>query len=257
MSAEVNTEISITGTADEITAILGVLRMYETERYQQYQSTRQCAYISGVRITGTESKQYLKDMTDEEVRRAASEYKNLLLVEASGPYGYYSTLEEVGLFEDMAEAAPRASFSGSSEGYITGASVALNGELREGLLQISHYYEAEEEWDEGYIEEIVRRVPYHRFTELFKINATEFDKDDYEDFIANIMSEKTFPEMKYKRFKKYCRESKVDNEGYEGAIEILKAKGVVDFDTYRSLTEDERWDPERNYDPVAKRYIEK
>jgi len=256
MSAEVNTEISITGTPDEITAMLGVLRMYETEKYEQYQSTRRCAYISGVRITGSESKQYLKDMTDEEIRRAASEYKNLL-VEASGPYGYYSTLEEVGLFEDMAEAAPMAGFSGSSEGYITGASVALNGELRKGLLHISHYYEAEEEWEEGYIEEIEKRVPYSRFIKLFQINMDEFDEDDYKDFIANIINEKYFPEMKYKRFKKYCRESKVDNERYEAAIEILKTKGVVDFDTYRSLTEDERWDPERIYDPVAKKYIEK
>lgn len=159
MSADIKTAIVINGSPEELEAMLKALSFFETEMYEQYKKKQRCAYIDKVRIWGSERKVYLNDLSDEKIRALVSKSENSLIIEAEGPYGYYSMLEEVGLFEYLAEAAPTAGFSGSSEGYITGAEVALNGELKNGLLNTSHYYREDEEedmveddcWDSGKI----------------------------------------------------------------------------------------------------------
>ncbi|HCW72590.1 MAG TPA: hypothetical protein DHM90_01045 [Clostridiaceae bacterium] len=114
--------------------------------FEQYQSSHRCAYLIHLTL-GNKKGEYLKDMSDDRIWSLVSKTDNSVFVDAAGPYGYYSMLEEVGLFEAMSEAAPSAEFTVSSSGYVTGASVALNGELRDGLLRIANFCEADEDGD--------------------------------------------------------------------------------------------------------------
>ena len=148
MSADVITEIRISGTKEEIKAMLLVIRDFENEKYVQYKEKRDCAYIQSVRVTSNGRSSYTKVMSDEEIDSFVSVCSNTVDITANGPFGVYYTLEDVRLFETISEAAPKAVFSGSSEGYITGASVALIGKLKEGILHLQNYYEADEDMNE-------------------------------------------------------------------------------------------------------------
>lgn len=255
MSAYIDTEIEVCGTPGEIQAILKVVRCFVTEKFEQYKIKRDCAYFVWVRIKGNAREKDLKDMTDEQIKAFVSESGDTLNIEASGPYGRFSTLDEVGLFETIAEAAPTATFSGCSKGYVTGADVTLMGEFRNGLLYISNYYEPDEGRTEVYQEKIKEHLPYSVFVDLFKVDKDKFDEDCYSDFIDQVIGQEGFPKMKYNQFMEYCEEAGVDEDEYEVAIEKVKNLDLMDYETYRDCTEDDRWDTERVYDPVAKKYV--
>lgn len=153
MSADVITEIRISGTKEEIKAMLLAIRYFENEKFVQYKEKRDCAYIQSVRVTSNGRSSHTKVMSDEDIDAYISVCSNTVDITANGPFGVYYTLEDVGLFETISEAAPKAVFSGSSEGYITGASVALTGKLKEGILHLQNYYEADEGEDEEDAEE--------------------------------------------------------------------------------------------------------
>jgi len=153
MSADLITEIQISGTQDEIKAILQVIRYFENEKHEQYKKKRDCAYIERARISSKGRSSHIKDMSDNEIKAFIAECGYTVNFEANGPFGVYYMLEEVGLFEAMADAAPTAVFTGTSDGYVTGATVALKGELLNGILHLQNYYEADEEWDEDVLED--------------------------------------------------------------------------------------------------------
>ena len=74
-----------------------------------------------------------------------------------GPYGVFGLLEEVTLFEEMAEAAPMAYFDGMMAGFNAGGDQAKKGVLENKPLHLYIDYpddewdEEEEEWDEEMI----------------------------------------------------------------------------------------------------------
>jgi hypothetical protein len=148
MSADLITEIQIRGTKEEIMAILQVVRYFENEKYEQYKEKRDCPYIQSVRISSNGKSLMTKGMSDNDIDTFISDSGNEVNLSANGPFGVYYMLEDVGLFEAISVAAPTAAFSGSSDGYITGASVALTGELLNGTLYLRNYYEADEDQNE-------------------------------------------------------------------------------------------------------------
>jgi len=255
MSAYIDTEIEVCGTPGEIQAILKVVRCFVTEKVEQYKIKSDCVYFVWVKVKGNAGEKDLKDMTDEQIIAFVSESGDTLYVEASGPYGRFSMLDEVGLFETIAEAAPTATFSGCSKGYVTGADVTLKGELRNGLLYISNYYEPDEGRTEVYQEENMERLPYSVFVDLFKVDIDKFDEDCYSVFIDEAIGEEGFPEMDYAKFKGYCKEAGVDQDEYEATIDKIRALDLMDYETYRDCTENDRWDPDKIYDPVEKKYV--
>lgn len=156
MSADVITEIHVRATQKEIKAILQVLRYFENEKYDQYMKKRSCPYIQNVRISSKGKSLITKEMSDNDIDTFISDFDNEVNISANGPFGVYYMLEDVGLFEAISVAAPTAAFSGSSDGYITGASVALTGELLNGTLYLRNYYDA----DEDQIEETYENMKF-------------------------------------------------------------------------------------------------
>ena len=145
MSADFNTSITVAGTAEEIVAILKVIKEYEEEKPKQYQEEHNCGYIEYVRINKKmeffgAGEKHLKNMSEEEIAAYIAALKGVLYVEAAGPYGAFGWLEEVDLFKDMADIAPTASFSGWMSGFDTGSDQTVKSELKDGLLHLYYKY---------------------------------------------------------------------------------------------------------------------
>ena len=183
MSADLNTAITFHGNKAELSAIMKILRNYETEKLEQYRTQRNCGYINWVTVSGESGECRTEKMTDEEIESFASTAGTKVIINASGPWGVFNFPGDVGLFEAMADVAPNAMFTGHMDGFITGADVSCSVELRDGLMHISEYAIPDEEFPELYTEDFKKKLPYAKFCKLFKVDKEEFDKDSYEEFI--------------------------------------------------------------------------
>ena len=148
-AADFNTGVTLRGTREELLAMLKVLKSYATEKHEQYAKERNCAYLNSVYLARYQSAglgQRINDMTDEDMLNLIDTCKNVIDVDASGPYGRFGFLSEVDLFREMAEAAPTASFEGGMGGFSTGGDQAAAYELKDGLLYCK--YAEGEDWEE-------------------------------------------------------------------------------------------------------------
>ena len=50
MSADLNTEITMKGTEEELFSLVKVIQSFETEKYEQYNTKHDCGYIEFCRI---------------------------------------------------------------------------------------------------------------------------------------------------------------------------------------------------------------
>ena len=117
MSRELEMSVSMQGTSEELLAMLKVLVNYETKlrdtywdniRNNQADLNDDCGYLENVRTAdGIE----LKDLTDNELQKLA-ESRNKISISAVGPFGTFAEPGDNCFFEDLAEAAPNAAFSG-------------------------------------------------------------------------------------------------------------------------------------------------
>lgn len=164
MAADFYTEMELSGTKKEVLAMLKIIRKYETENYERYKNHRDCAYIEGVSISGTNDDNDgdvydLEDMTDKELLEIIDENGCQICVTASGPWGRFGFLDEIDLFRDMAEAAPDAEFDGNISGFNAGGDQDAEFELVDGLLYCRYAFpgdeylddeddEADEDWDD-------------------------------------------------------------------------------------------------------------
>lgn len=252
MSADLNTCISMQGTAEELLSMLRVLSVFETDNAAQYFCRHDCAYIEDVTISTSGGKCIsLKDSADEDLASFVSGIKKKLQIQAYGPWGAYYDPSEVGLFEALADSAPTARFSGSIKGFVTGARVALTADFKDGKLYMSAFTMPYEAFSEIYMEDVEKRLPLAEFCRIFRIDRDEFDSDDYEAFI----DEEGFPDdIDFDTFTDLCECSEIDEEQYDAAIEKVVALGIIDYDTFCDSIDEDRYSVKRVYDPVTKIY---
>ena len=190
MSAGIDTEITVKGQKDELYSFLKVLRKFETDNYKRYKSDRDCAYIEWVDLNNGNKAVRLEKMSDDEIREFIDLCDNGIAVTASGPYGRFGELGEVGLFEEMAEAAPFASFVGHISGFITGADVGLDAELENGKLTLSELYlpdDMQPDYDESdvesYEEELdnIREECTSTYTYTYDTASEKWEWEEWED----------------------------------------------------------------------------
>lgn len=254
MSADLNTGITFYGNKEELSAIMKVLRTYETEKLEQYRTQRNCGYINWVTVSSESGDCRTEKMTDEEIDAFASTAGTKLTIHASGPWGVFNFPGDVGLFEAMADVAPNAAFQGHMDGFITGADVSCSAELREGLMYISEYAIPDEEFPELYTEDFMKKLPYSKFCKLFKVDKEEFDKESYEEFIYEAGDEGFPNDIDYDTFIDLCFGSEIDEDKFEDAIEKASELGVVDFDTFREDIDRDDYAEKRIYNPTTKTY---
>ncbi len=254
MSADLNTAITFHGNKAELSAIMKVLRTYETEKLEQYRTQRNCGYINWVTVSGASGECRTEKMTDEEIESFASTAGTKVIINASGPWGVFNFPGDVGLFEAMADVAPNAMFTGHMDGFITGADVSCSVELRGGLMHISEYAIPDEEFPELYTEDFKKKLPYAKFCKLFKVDKEEFDKDSYEEFIYEAGDEGFPSDIDYDTFVDLCYGSEIDEDMFDEAIEKVAELGIVDFDTFRDDIDRDEYAEKHIYDPKTKTY---
>lgn len=261
MSADLNTEITMKGTEEELFSLVKVIQSFETEKYEQYKTKRDCGYLESCRIVAGEANWFktfsegksLKGLSDMEIQSLISSANGEISISTGGPYGVFSELSEVGLFEEMACAAPSAYFKGVSSGFVTGADVSLTGELKEGILYLTEYNMPDEAIPEMYAEAIEKVLPHSKFCSLFKVDEGEFDDECYFDFIMEA-GDAGFPEIEYDEFIEYCDSSEIDEEEYNEVIEKVRNMGLVSLDDFREGIDTDECSEHGTYDPVKKKY---
>lgn len=140
MSADLNTEITLEGNKKELLAFIKVLRVFERDRLKQYEDGEGCAYIESVELDNGLDNVSLEDLTLKEIREFISDCEeNSIQVECSGPYGKFGKLSETGLFEALADAAPKASFDGQMTGFTSGGDIGLDANFGDGELYVSEF----------------------------------------------------------------------------------------------------------------------
>lgn len=155
MSADFNTSIKMSGTKEEVLAMLAVAKKYATEKQQQYREKRDCEYfvsiyIKSARDTGFGLGESLVEMADEALGKLLDDCNCAVCVNASGPYGVFGTLDELFVFEEMAEAAPNATFTADIDGFNSGGCQRAKFVLENKLLHISAYSEEEDfDYEDG------------------------------------------------------------------------------------------------------------
>lgn len=175
MSANIYTFITLKGNADELFSLLKALQTFESETQKEYRQNSDCGYIESAEIKIGSKRMQLEMLSDDQLRSLVSGKKKEITVNAEGPYGVFSELGGVGLFEALAKAVPTAYFKGCSSGFMTGAEVSLDGELKDGLLSLSSFYlpdeekpEDEDDMDDNFIASYTTNSIYDPLTKTYK-----------------------------------------------------------------------------------------
>ena len=250
MTADYQLELAMEGNIVELKSMLMVVGFYTGEREQSFSSVK----VSGKEID-------LKNITDAIIREASASGK--INVTAYGPWGRYSELNDVDLFREMAEAAPKASFCAEISGNGQYEVQNLKCELKEGLLNIETYFESNEAGVEAWTKDFVKKLPYDKFKELFKVSGDDFDQESYED-LAEELEDVFYDSFEDADFDEFvgCVESHdgetalEEDEFREIVTSKLASLGIMEgmeFEESNELGETNEY----VYDPLQKKYVGK
>lgn len=281
MSADLSTEIKITGTKEELTNMLKVIFNYTTINYEQYKQTGVGLYLDLVTVKSNNKKIKITQNTKEsEIEEFSNSLKTTLELEAGGLYGSIGSFDDIAsnsekiplsiredlkqfpyisslspaLFKDLATAAPNANFKGIFSGFITGADVSLEAELKNKKLYLSSYYEDNEFFSEIYPKAIMKQLSHAKFCKIFKVDKDDFDKDCYIDFINEAIRYEGFPDMDYDDFTSYCDSTELDEDEYEEALEKIENIEFIDFDTFYDNYNKSELTTSAIYNPLTEKY---
>ena len=221
MTADYELELTMEGSMDELRSMLEVVGFYDGDRPQ---------YFSCIKVEGKEID--LKNLTDTLIKEVSASGK--VNVTAYGPYGHYMELNDVGLFREMAEAAPEASFIAEISGSGTYEVQNLKCELKEGLLNIITYFEANDADTETWAEDFVKRLPYDKFKTLFKVSGENLDDLSYEH-LAQELNEVFYEGFEYADFDSFVscvednyQETELDEEEFREIVtNKLSLLGII------------------------------
>ena len=254
MSADLNTSITMRGSFEELLSMIKVLQLFESEKLQQYRTTKDCGYIEWVNVQGASGVIRTSELSEQKLIEFLSNAGNELIIDAAGPWGAFCEPGEVGLFEALSEAAPNAFFDGNINGFVTGADVSHIGKLIDGKLHLTDYYVADETFPELYVEEVEKKLSYSKFCKLFNVDKEEFELEYYSDFIMEA-SEEGFPnEMDYDTFMEFCDCAEIDEEQFENALNQVADLGIVDFETFCESINEDDFSTKSVYNPIEKVY---
>ena len=233
MHADYETQIHFSGTDDECAAFLDVLSLYKDRKHSG-------AYFS------------LSDLP--EIRKQKTNTFDIII---GGPWGSYSLLNDVGLFREIAEAAPDADFKGIITGSGTYEEQSLKAILKDRKLYIETTFFSYEEMDDGYINYVESKLPYRKFVKLFKIEDEDFDRDTYEECLGEMLfsdEESALADFGYEDFCEAFGDDLFDEETFDTAHEeIVKLNLKCGYEYRESEMND--FGSRYIYDPIAKAYI--
>ena len=120
MSACIDTNITMKGSLEEL---LDMIKVLEDSKY-----------LSGHMI----KKKYIKDISEEELKKLIEDSNNEITIDMMGPYGIFEELSNTKVFETLADVSPNAYFMGTMEGFTGSSNVSLTGKLENKKLYLSY-----------------------------------------------------------------------------------------------------------------------
>lgn len=233
MAADINTNIKLKGTKEEIMNIIKVIKDNK--------------YLSGHTING----KYIDNMLDNEIEGLIEKNNNEISIEADGPYGNYVTLPDTKIFESIADTSPNASFTGISKGFQGSSDVELTAELKDKKLHLIYTHTTDEYGYNEYLDYVNELLPIEEFCELFKIDEEDLDEEDYEDFFTS-----EYPDIiNLKRFKEYFSYSNINESEFEEAQNKYEKLKIYDFNAFEQIKAEESA-KEWIYNPIDKSLTE-
>lgn len=175
MTADYSTNICIDGTTEDLLAMLAVVRKY-LPAPPKYRPDIRFDWVTIWRKSdkSTFYLEKLYGMKEEEQQQFLDTFEGELSISAAGPFGYFDLISSIPLFQNMAHAAPCASFDGSISGYTSYDESELEAELKDGKLRIIDRYRDNEGY--SYEKESVYDVSANSNTNAEDIADTQENK---------------------------------------------------------------------------------
>ena len=229
MSACIDTNITMKGSLEEL---LDMIKVLEDSKY-----------LSGHMI----KKKYIKDISEEELKKLIEDSNNEITIDMMGPYGIFEELSNTKVFETLADVSPNAYFMGTMEGFMGSSNVSLTGKLENKKLYLSYSDTSSVGGYESYMKYLDKVFPKKKFCKLFKIDLDDLDEEDYEDFFTceylNMIDIDSFMD--------YFSYSEIDEDEFIEAQKKFEKLNIYDYYSFETISAEENaidW----VYDPVNK-----
>lgn len=229
MSACIDTNITMKGSLEEL---LDMIKVLEDSKY-----------LSGHMI----KKKYIKDISQEELKKLIEDSNNEITIDMMGPYGIFEELSNTKVFETLADVSPNAYFMGTMEGFTGSSNVSLTGKLENKKLYLSYSDTSSVGGYESYMKYLNKVFPKKKFCKLFKIDLDDLDEEDYEDFFTceylNMIDIDSFMD--------YFSYSEIDEDEFIEAQKKFEKLNIYDYYSFETISAEENaidW----VYDPVNK-----
>ena len=229
MSACIDTNITMKGSLEEL---LDMIKVLEDSKY-----------LSGHMI----KKKYIKDISEEELKKLIEDSNNEITIDMMGPYGIFEELSNTKVFETLADVSPNAYFMGTMEGFTGSSNVSLTGKLENKKLYLSYSDTSSVGGYESYMKYLDKVFPKNKFCKLFKIDLDDLDEEDYEDFFTceylNMIDIDSFMD--------YFSYSEIDEDEFIEAQKKFEKLNIYDYYSFETISAEENaidW----VYDPVNK-----
>lgn len=262
MAADLNTFIELEGTLEEAKSMIAVIKDYCGHGHD---ASLDFPRISSKKKFDGKNDVLLETLTEDALEAFLTKCKKKIFIEAGGPYGSYGRVDEAGLFEAIAEAAPTAKFKAHTIGFTTGQRDDFAAELKKGKLHLTYSClpddyeinddaddEMDEDWftekntydpiekkykkqysEEDYVSSMINKMPLNEFKNLFGLSKSEISNDEYRDYIFECYCSYSFPEMDFDDFKYTFPAAEIDEEEFNMNVTIAIEKfGLVRFETF-------------------------
>lgn len=250
MSADIGTTMTLTGTADEMFAMLMVFKKYD-------ESIADKVYFSSADISDQSSCEDLMGMVEAAVRNFISKNEGDIFISAEGPYGYFGFLDEVDVFREMAEAAPGAKFHGSVHGVIMGSELqTMECILENNLLRTKYCCLEYDEIDNAYADFLCGVYPYSKFVKNFGLDS-DFSEESYRELIRENIDD-IYVYMDFEKFTEWMKvytAAEINEDAFDAFMDELENSDAFDRDSF----EEDLFASEAEitvYDPVKKCRVE-
>lgn len=251
-TADLDFNIEITGTTQEVVSILEI--MFE------YNNGKDGVYFSFTSVNTGDKVFSLHRSNKDEILSAVRSSGGAVKINSSGPFGKYGELDDVDIFREMAQAAPGAGFTASINGFAGYADQSLKATLVDGLLHISTFYLSDDSRGDAELEYFSTYLPYKKFIDLFHLDGKQFDEQTYEDFIVENLSccdsiGEFFEDTDYEEFIDLLdAECPLTEDEYN---QVAQQFTEMDCECYEDYLEREGFAQceEYTYDPVEKKYL--
>lgn len=246
MTADYELKLELFGNPEQLKGMLEIVGLYTNDGGKP-------AYFTFIEVN--DNKIDLTNVPEDIISDGS------VVVKAFGPYGSYGYLNDVSLFRDLAEAFPNGKFKAEISGSATYETQNLKCELKDGLLNIETFFEANDEELYAWCEYVMEKLPYKKFKKMFKIHGEDFDEDYYKGLLEELggVFYDDWSDLEFDEFVEILEDSDFETDLEEDEFaEILESKftelNIMSQGDF-SLDYEGGSTNEYVYDPVAKAYV--